>query len=110
MFHDDIIDGKTGAQLSVPDVGQETEDVTCPPGLVECHDESCAAHSSYCPGCNAIPAPKHCTLYAEKPSGWSPSGIACDIKNLAACGMANGDTLYQPGEAMSGGVFAAGLA
>lgn len=29
---------------------QETAEVTCPPGLVECHDESCAAHPSYCPG------------------------------------------------------------
>jgi len=109
-FHDDIIDGKTGSQLFIPDAGQETAEVTCPPGLVECHDESCAAHPSYCPGCDAIPAPDFCTAYAEKPSGWSPSAIGCDIKDLAACGMHHGDNLYSPGESVSGGFFTGGLA
>eukprot|EP00286_Rhodomonas_abbreviata_P016629 CAMPEP_0181340866 /NCGR_PEP_ID=MMETSP1101-20121128/30082_1 /TAXON_ID=46948 /ORGANISM="Rhodomonas abbreviata, Strain Caron Lab Isolate" /LENGTH=312 /DNA_ID=CAMNT_0023452059 /DNA_START=99 /DNA_END=1037 /DNA_ORIENTATION=+ len=107
-FHDSIIDGKTGKQIVIPDV--EDGNFECLPGLVKCQDNSCVAHVSYCPGCGKIPVPDHCTAYDTKKSGWSASAIGCDPKDLASCGMLYGNSLYEPGEAVTGGVFDGGLA
>ena len=59
MFHDAIMDARTGKPQKIPGVG--ADHVECPGGLFQCEDESCVAHISYCDGCDVYPKPDHCS-------------------------------------------------
>eukprot|EP00960_Hanusia_phi_P066197 766337-Hanusia_phi.AAC.1 len=71
MFHDTIVDSRTGAVSQISGVSQE--EVDCPGGLFKCKDDSCVAHISYCPGCDVYPVPEHCSLIQPHKSGWRVS-------------------------------------
>eukprot|EP00293_Proteomonas_sulcata_P016390 CAMPEP_0184309130 /NCGR_PEP_ID=MMETSP1049-20130417/17389_1 /TAXON_ID=77928 /ORGANISM="Proteomonas sulcata, Strain CCMP704" /LENGTH=296 /DNA_ID=CAMNT_0026621957 /DNA_START=10 /DNA_END=900 /DNA_ORIENTATION=+ len=107
MFHDSIVDGKTGKEIPMAAPGKQV--VECPAGLYQCLDDSCVAHVSYCPGCDVTPVPAHCSAVAAKKSGWRPSAIDCDLNNLPACGSHVGDSVHVDGEAVNGGLIVGGL-
>ena len=58
MFHDSVMDSRTGKQLPIS--GISVDKVECPSGLFQCEDQSCVAHISYCPGCDVYPKPDKC--------------------------------------------------
>jgi hypothetical protein len=107
MFHDSLVDSRTGHSMVIPSA--HAPPVECLAGLIKCPDNSCYAHVSYCPGCDTTPAPSHCMAVAARPSGWSPSAVGCDVHDLSKCDMAEGNSLYMPGEATTGGFFGSGL-
>jgi len=94
MFHDTIVDSRTGAVAQIAGVSQEES--VCPGGLYKCKDDSCVAHISYCPGCDVYPVPEHCSLIQPHKSGWRVSAVGCDSSNMQECGMADGNTLFLP--------------
>lgn len=108
MFHDSIVDARTGHSFTIS--AANAPEVTCPAGLFKCHDGSCSAHVSYCPGCNKIPLPSYCASVSPEASGWGPSAVGCNIHDFDDCNMAQGNTLFMPGETTTGGVFGSGLA
>lgn len=110
-FHDSIMDSQSGMQLSVPGIRYGQQHVSCPEGLVRCQDSTCVASMSYCPGCDVNPMPEYCSANAVTPSGWRPSMIGCENEtDVGKCGMKNGQGLFIPGEAVTGGFMVGGLA
>ena len=104
MFHDSIMDARTGKQLTVPGVG--VDHVECPSGLFQCEDESCVAHISYCDGCDVYPKPDKCSPIQPHKSGWRASSIGCaDESDIVDCGASQGNSLFITGETATDGLF-----
>ena len=104
MFHDAIMDARTGKTQLIPGSGMDV--VNCPGGLFKCEDQSCVAHISYCDGCDVYPKPDKCAAIQPSKSGWSPSTIGCpDKSDVVNCGSSEGNTLFLTGETVTGGVF-----
>jgi hypothetical protein len=104
MFHDAIMDSRTGKPQTVPGVG--ADHVECPGGLFQCEDESCVAHISYCEGCDVYPKPDKCSPIQPANSGWRASSIGCaDQSDIVSCGTSEGNSLFLKGEAVTGGLF-----
>ena len=104
MFHDSLIDSRTGRQLSIPGLGKDN--VPCPRGLFQCQDLSCVAHISYCDGCDVYPKPDSCQPIQAANSGWQPSTIGCkDQTDIVSCGTSEGNSLFLKGETVTGGWF-----
>ena len=104
MFHDSIMDARTGKTQAIPGVGADA--VECPGGLFKCEDESCVAHVSYCDGCDVYPKPDKCAAIQPSNSGWTPSSIGCtDKTDIVHCGASEGNSLFLTGETVTGGLF-----
>jgi len=104
MFHDAIMDARTGKEQPIPGIG--TDSVDCPGGLFQCEDASCVAHISYCDGCDVYPKPDKCSPIQPANSGWRASSIGCaDQSDIVNCGTSEGNSLFLTGETVTGGLF-----